>query len=43
MEINSRLNLKLAEISVFFHFEKKHLKNLPSNWLNLNLAKIWQG
>ena len=43
MEINSRLNLKLAEISVFFHFEKKRLENLPPNWHNLDLTKIWQG
>ena len=43
MEINSRLNLRLVEISVFFLFEKKHLENLPPNWHNLDLTKIWQG
>ena len=25
---------------VFFHFEKKHLENLPPNWHNLDLTKI---
>ena len=31
------------QISVFFHFEKKPLENLPPNWHNLDLTKIWQG
>ena len=39
MEFKSRFNLKYAEISVFFLFEKKPLENLPQNWHNLDLTK----